>query len=158
MTRFARRSVPLMLCGALLFVVSASHANTQERRSRTAGGATPEFPSIPRNTQLPFVGSWVGQRAINGDVMPMGLTIQIINDKYSGVIVMPDGGQALQQNPRQDGSEYQWTSPNNGGGVWTYVARHTVGDSLVGTWTLTGVAPPPGMSAKGTFALVRKPN
>ena len=139
-----------------LMLTSATHAHAQQRRSSGGGEPPPAGPSIPRDAKFPYAGEWQGVRS-----MPMGaggfaLRVTVIDGKYTGAMIMPDGGAIPGRNLKATAAGLTWESPNSGGGTWAYAVRLVSPDSIAGTLELRDAPPEFNPVPKGTLALSRK--
>ncbi len=142
---------------AILIIASSQVGIAQLRRSADGGGAPTGLPSIAANPRFPFVGTWVGRRAIEENGMPVAFAIEADNGRYSSVMILPDNAKVPLERTRLIGDTLVWESPNSGGGMWVYKARRVAADTIVGTVVLRdapanfGSNPP-----SGKFNVVRQ--
>jgi hypothetical protein len=139
-----------------LLLSSASVMKAQQRRTSAGGEQPPAGPSIPRDAKFPYAGEWQGIRT-----MPMGaggfaLRLTVVDGKYSGAMIMPNGNAIPAQGLKATAAGITWDSPNSGGGTWAYTMRLVAPDSIAGTVVLENAPPEFNPIPRGTIALSRK--
>jgi hypothetical protein len=114
--------------------------------------------SLSADAQLPYAGLWAGVRTMEIGSDDIRFQYTVTDGKYSGVMLHPGGGRAVQKNLTQTADGLTWESPNNGGGTWVYRVRLAGPDSMVGTLVLRDAPANLRPAPQGTLVLQRQPS
>jgi hypothetical protein len=147
---------PLTILALAVTATIARPAHSQLARTRDPNAAPmPSGGGIPRDPRHPYAGLWSGVRTMPRGAGEIRFQFTVPDGKYSGAMIMPDGGQAPHRNLAQTADGLTWESPNSGGGTWVYQVRLAAQDSMVGTLVLRD--PPPNLqpAPQGTLVLTR---
>ena len=141
---------------ALSIAPTAVHAQLARTRDPAAAGIA-TGSGVPRDPQHPYAGLWAGVRTLPLGSDDFRLRYSVNNDRYDGVMLLPDGHRAPQKNLTMTADGLSWDSPNSGGGTWEYHAHLASPDSLVGTLVLRDAPPNLQPAPRGTIVLKRQP-
>jgi hypothetical protein len=151
-------------CAAIAAATFISTAGAQQRRSANPGGPPlPPPTGVAANARFPFVGVWRGTRQFEagpGSDAPDDMELVfVVSDSakpaYDGAQVMPGGGRIPFPGATLAAGALTWTSPNSGGGTWTYTAKIAGRDTLSGRMVLRGAPWNPSPEPAVAFTLVR---
>jgi hypothetical protein len=150
------RRIVTVACGALALAAAEAGAQQMRRRGPDAAAA-PEGAPAPRDARFPYAGTWVGTRVMPIGTDRIGLRFRVVDGRYAGETLHPDGGTAPQRKLAASSAGLTWEQPNSGGGTWVFVVRLVAPDSLAGTIVLRDAPPDFDPVPRGTLSFVRQP-
>lgn len=149
-----RRIAAGAVAAALACAVGAADAQAARRRSGGEGRAA--AAAVPRDARFPYAGLWVGVRTMPLGADTIGLRFTVVDGRYAGETLHPDGSRAPQHRLAASAAGLAWEQPNSGGGTWVFRVRLAGPDSMAGTLVLRD--PPPSLTPapRGTLVLTRR--